>query len=135
MVKIYKQRVFLQYSITFLTIVTSLFVSMNNGRNIETKMTGLFFILVGILYIITQTKYIIEGDKLLLKIGKITENTIDINKIETISLVKVRFMKSPKLIIKTGRYNKFSFFPIGNDIDDFIKDIQHKNPNISVCLT
>ncbi len=135
MVKIYKQRVFLQYSITFITIVTSLFVSMNNGRNIETKMTGLFFILVGILYIITQTKYIIEGDKLLLKIGKITENTIDINKIETISLVKVRFMKSPKLIIKTGRYNKFSFFPIGNDIDDFIKDIQHKNPNISVCLT
>jgi hypothetical protein len=135
MVKIYKQRVFLQYSTTFLTIVTSLFVSMNNGRNIETKMTGLFFILVGILYIITQTKYIIEGDKLLLKIGKITENTIEINKIETISLVKVRFVKSPKLVIKTGRYNKFAFFPIGNDIDDFIKDIQHKNPNISVCLT
>ena len=56
--KKYKQRVFLQYSTSFLTIVTSLFVSMNNGRNIETKMTGLFFILVGILYIITQTKYI-----------------------------------------------------------------------------
>ena len=27
-------------------------------------------------YTITQTKYIIEGDKLLLKIGKITETTI-----------------------------------------------------------
>ena len=135
MVKIYKQRVFLQYSITFLTIVTSLFVSMNNGRNIETKMTGLFFILVGILYIITQTKYIIEGDKLLLKIGKITETTININKIENISLVKVSFMKSPKLVIRSGKYNKFDFFPIQNDIDDFIKDIQHKNPNISVCLT
>jgi hypothetical protein len=135
MVKIYKQRVFLQYSITSLTIVTSLFVSMNNGRNIETKMTGVFFILVGILYIITQTKYIIEGDKLLLKIGKITETTIDINKIENISLVKVRFMKSPKLVIRIGRYNKFDFFPIVNDIDDFIKDIQNKNPNVSVCLT
>ena len=78
--KKYKQRVFLQYFlITYLTIVASLFVSMNNGRNIEIKMTGVFFILVGILYIITQTKYIIEGDKLLLKIGKITETTININ--------------------------------------------------------
>ena len=134
--KKYKQRVFLQYFlITYLTIVASLFVSMNNGRNIEIKMTAVFFILVGILYIITQTKYIIEGDKLLLKIGKITETTININKIENISLVKVSFMKSPKLVIRSGKYNKFDFFPIQNDIDDFIKDIQHKNPNISVCLT
>lgn len=133
--KKYKQRVFLPYSITSLTIFASLFVSMNNGRNIETKMTGLFFILVGILYIIIQTKYIIEGDKLLLKIGKITETTININKIENISLVKVRFMKSPKLVIRSGKYNKFDFFPIQNDIDDFIKDIQHINPNVSVSLT
>jgi hypothetical protein len=134
--KKYKQRVFLQYFlITYLTIVASLFVSMNNGRNIEIKMTAVFFILVGILYIITQTKYIIEGDKLLLKIGKITETTININKIENISLVKVSFMKSPKLVIRSGKYNKFDFFPIQNDIDDFIKDIQHINPNVSVSLT
>ena len=134
--KKYKQRVFLQYFlITYLTIVASLFVSMNNGRNIEIKMTAVFFILVGILYIITQTKYIIEGDKLLLKIGKITETTININKIENISLVKVSFMKSPKLVIRSGKYNKFDFFPIQNDIDDYIKDIQHINPNVSVSLT
>jgi len=134
--KKYKQRVFLQYFlITYLTIVASLFVSMSNGRNIEIKMTAVFFILVGILYIITQTKYIIEGDKLLLKIGKITETTININKIENISLVKVSFMKSPKLVIRSGKYNKFDFFPIQNDIDDFIKDIQHINPNVSVSLT
>ena len=135
MVKIYKQRVFLQYIISSLTIIISLSISIQNGRNVGTKITFLLITFFGILYVITQSKYYIDRGKLLLKIGRITERTIDIDKIENISLVKVRFMKSPKLVIRIGKYNKYDFFPKDYDIENFIKDIQLINPNVSVSLT
>jgi hypothetical protein len=108
---------------------------MNNGRNVGTKFTFLLIIFFGITYLITQSKIYIDSNNLSMKIGRITEKTIDINKIQNISLVKVRFMKSPKLVVRFGKYDKYDFFPKENDIENFIRDIQHINPNVSVSLT
>jgi hypothetical protein len=135
MVKIYKQRVFLQYIVSSFSIILSLYLSMNNGRNVGTKFTFLLIIFFGITYLITQSKIYIDSNKLSMKIGRITEKTIDINKIQNISLVKVRFMKSPKLVVRFGKYDKYDFFSKENDIENFIRDIQHINPNVSVSLT
>jgi len=135
MVKIYKQRVFLQYIVSSFSIILSLYLSMNNGRNLGTKFIFLLIIFFVIIYLITQSKIYIESNKLSMKIGRITEKSIDINKIQNISLVKVRFMKSPKLVVRFGEYEKYDFFPKENDIENFINDIQNINPNVSVSLT
>ncbi len=135
MVKIYKQRVFLQYIVSSFSIILSLTISLQNGRYVGTKITFLLITFFGILYLITQSKIYIKSNKLSMKIGRITEKSIDIDEIQNISLVKVRYMKSPKLVVRFGKYEKYDFFPKENDIENFIRDIQHINPNVSVSLT
>jgi Bacterial PH domain len=133
--KIYKQSITSHYYfISFFFTMNSLIISLFNNGHFEVKLWSLLFlacILFLLIYVTLKSRYILEGDLLLICSG-FYKNKIEIKRIEKISKRKIIFTNKYKLLIQPSRYNQIHLYPRQSDLENLLKDLKEINPNIII---